>query len=71
MLTLFKIYNICYINSISIFREFIEAQKIWVVRERERVDRENREIAAFIENKDKWKVQVTFINIWMAFLKIY
>ena len=42
----------------SFSREFIEAQKIWVVRERERVDRENREIAAFIENKDKWKIKV-------------
>ena len=45
-----------------IFREFIEAQKIWVVRERERVDKENREIAAFIENKDEWKVKVKFCS---------
>ena len=40
------------------FREFIEAQKIWVIKDRERVDKENREIARFIEDKDRWKVQV-------------
>ena len=43
-------------------REFIEAQKIWVVKERERVDMENREIAAFIEHKDKWKVEASLYN---------
>ena len=48
----------------NFFREFIEAQKIWVVRERERVDKENREIAAFIENKDKWKVKVNFCTTY-------
>lgn len=42
----------------SLFREFIEAQKIWVIKDRERVDKENREIARFIEDKDRWKVQV-------------
>ena len=47
-------------NSFSntLFREFIEAQKIWVIKDRERVDKENREIARFIEDKDRWKVQV-------------
>ena len=42
----------------TLFREFIEAQKIWVIKDRERVDKENREIARFIEDKDRWKVQV-------------
>ena len=41
-----------------LFREFIEAQKIWVIKDIERVDKENREIARFIEDKDRWKVQV-------------